>query len=63
MLNNRGFYQLPSEENKTILLLVNVTTDVNNGTDIQCFDPAQAAAISKTVLIVYGESPKVCPLP
>ena len=57
-LNGRGFYQLPPEENGTILLLVNMTTRINNGTEIQCVYPAQATAISKTVLIVYGESPK-----
>ena len=60
-LNDRGFYQLLSKENGTILLFVNVTTDVNNGTKIQCVYPAQATAISKTVLIVYGESPKSLP--
>ena len=60
-LNERGFYELPSKENGTILLLVNMTTGVNNGTEIQCINPATSAVISKTFLIVYGESPYSLP--
>ena len=46
----------------TILLKVNVTEGINNnGTEIQCVYPGEASTISKTVLIVYGESQQVLP--
>ena len=62
-LNKRGFYQVPSDVDGTILLKVNVTEGINNnnGTEILCVYPGEATTISKTVLIVYGESRQVLP--
>ena len=53
-LNSNGFYEVESELDNRILLLINNTGDIN-GTEIRCDDVSTATTISRTILIVYGK--------